>query len=136
LAAVRLTPGQKKLFTEPNFGHLATLNRDGSPQVTPVWVEMEGENIVVNTAEGRIKPRNVRRDPRVAISIVNHGNPYSAAFVRGRVIEIRKEGADEGIDRLAKKYMGQDKYPWRSPDEQRLILIIEPERVGTQMVND
>jgi PPOX class probable F420-dependent enzyme len=133
--ATTLTPGQKKLFEDPNFAHLATLMPDGSPQVTPVWVEMEGENILVNTAEGRIKPRNVRRDPRVAISIVNHGNPYSAAWVRGRVIDVRAEGADAGIDRLAKKYIGQDRYPWRAPGEQRLTLVIQPERIGAQMTD-
>ena len=130
-----LSENVKKLFLEPNFAHLATLMPDGSPQVTPVWVEMEGDRIVVNTAEGRIKPRNVRRDPRVAISIVRQENPYQAAYIRGRVVELRHEGADESIDRLAKKYIGQDRYPWRAPGEQRLILVIEPERVGGQMVD-
>ena len=131
---VKLSEGVKKLFQEPNFAHIATLMSDGSPQVTPVWVELEGERIAVNTAEGRVKPRNVRRDPRVAISITNRDNNYQAAFIRGRVVELRHEGAAESIDRLAKKYMGQDRYPWRSPGEQRLILIIEPERVSTMMV--
>ena len=130
-----LSENVKKLFLEPNFAHLATIMPDGSPQVTPVWVEMEGDRIVVNTAEGRIKPRNVRRDPRVAISIVRQENPYQAAYIRGRVVELRHEGADESIDRLAKKYIGQDRYPWRAPGEQRLILVIEPERVGGQMVD-
>jgi len=130
-----LSENVKKLFLEPNFAHLATIMPDGSPQVTPVWVEMEGDRIVVNTAEGRIKPRNVRRDPRVAISIVRQENPYQAAYIRGRVVELRHEGADESIDRLAKKYIGQDRYPWRQPGEQRLILVIEPERVGGQMVD-
>jgi len=130
-----LSENVKKLFLEPNFAHLATIMPDGSPQVTPVWVEMEGDRIVVNTAEGRIKPRNVRRDPRVAISIVRQENPYQAAYIRGRVVELRHEGADESIDRLAKKYIGQDRYPWRQPGEQRLIMIIEPERVATMMVD-
>ena len=130
-----LSENVKKLFLEPNFAHLATIMPDGSPQVTPVWVEMEGDRIVVNTAEGRIKPRNVRRDPRVAISIVRQDNPYQAAYIRGRVVELRHEGADESIDRLAKKYIGQDRYPWRQPGEQRLMLVIEPERVGGQMVD-
>ena len=131
----KLSEGVKKLFQEPNFAHLATLMPDGSPQVTAVWVDLEGDRIVVNTAEGRVKPRNVRRDPRVAVSITNKDNNYQAAFVRGRVVEVRQEGADEGIDRLAKKYMGQDRYPWRAPGEQRLIMIIEPERVATMMVD-
>ena len=131
----KLSEGVKKLFQAPNFAHIAALMADGSPQVTPVWVELEGDRIVVNTAEGRVKPRNVRRDPRVAVSIVRQDNPYQSAFIRGRVVELRHEGADESIDRLAKKYMGQDRYPWRAPGEQRLIMIIEPERVGTQMVD-
>jgi PPOX class probable F420-dependent enzyme len=132
---VKLSDSVKQLFLEPNFAHLATIMPDGSPQVTPVWVEMEGDRVVVNTAEGRIKPRNVRRDPRVAISIVRQENPYQAVYIRGRVVELRHEGADESIDRLAKKYIGQDRYPWRQPGEERLMLVIEPERIGSQMVD-
>ena len=130
-----LSPGVKKLFEEPNFAHMATLMPDGSPQVTPVWVELDGERIIVNTAEGRIKPRNVRRDPRVAISITNRENHYQAAYIRGRVVELRHEGADDSIDRLAKKYIGQDRYPWRRPGEQRVLMVIEPEHVGSMMVD-
>jgi len=130
-----LSEGVKKLFLEPNFGHLATLMPDGSPQVSPVWVDLDGERILVNTAEGRAKPRNVRRDPRVAISITRQDNPYSSAFIRGRVVEMRHEGADELIDRLAKKYIGQDRYPWRQPGEQRLIMVIEPEHVSAMMAD-
>src|SRR3990172_4426071 len=131
----KLSEGVKKLFQEPNFAHIATLMADGSPQVTPVWVELEGERIAVNTAEGRVKPRNVRRDPRVAVSIVRQDNPYQSAFIRGRGVELRHEGADESIDRLAKEDMGQDRYPWRAPGEQRLSMIIGPERVATMMVD-
>ena len=130
-----LSDGIKKLFQEPNFAHLATLMADGSPQVTPVWVDMEGDHILVNTSEGRSKPRNVRRDPRVAISIVNQDNPYSSAFIRGRVVEMRREGAKEHIDKMAKKYMGQDTYPYLQPGEQRVIMVIEPEHVGSVMVD-
>ena len=130
-----LSEGVKKLFLEPNFGHLATLMPDGSPQVSPVWVDLDGERILVNTAEGRAKPRNVRRDPRVAISITRQDNPYSSAFIRGRVVEVRHEGADELIDKLAKKYIGQDRYPWRQPGEQRLIMVIEPEHVSAMMAD-
>ncbi len=130
-----LSDGVKKLFREPNFAHLATLMPDGSPQVSPVWVEMDGNRILVNTAEGRVKPRNVRRDARVAISIHNQENPYTSAFIRGRVVEITHEGADELIDKLAKKYLGQDTYPYRQPGEQRVILVIEPEHVGSMMAD-
>ena len=130
-----LSEGVKKLFREPNYGHMATLMPDGSPQVSPVWVDVDGNRILVNTAEGRVKPRNIRRDARVAISIHNQDNPYSAAFVRGRVVEITHEGADELIDKLAKKYLGQDTYPYRQQGEQRVILVIEPEHVGSMMAD-
>ena len=130
-----LSDGVKKLFREPNFAHLATLMPDGSPQVSPVWVDVDGNRILVNTAEGRVKPRNVRRDARVAISVHNQDNPYSSAFIRGRVVEITHEGADELIDKLAKKYLGQDTYPYRQQGEQRVILVIEPEHVGSMMAD-
>ncbi len=130
-----LSEGVKKLLLAPNFAHLATLMADGSPQVSPVWVDIDGDRILVNTAEGRSKPRNVRRDPRVAVSIHKQDNPYSSAFIRGRVVEITHEGADEMIDRLAKKYLGQDRYPYRQPGEQRVILVIEPEHVGSVMTD-
>jgi len=130
-----LSQGIKKLFQEPNYAHVATLMADGSPQVTPVWVDIEGDRILVNTSEGRVKPRNVRRDPRVAISIVKQDNPYSSAYVRGRVAEMRHEGAKEHIDELAKKYLGQDTYPYLQPGEQRVIMVIEPEHVGSMMVD-
>ncbi len=130
-----LSEGVKKLFREPNYGHLATLMPDGSPQVSPVWVDVDGDRILVNSAEGRSKPRNVRRDARVAISIYNQDNPYSSAFIRGRVVEITHEGADEHIDKLAKKYLGQDKYPYHQPGDQRVILVIEPEHVGSIMTD-
>ena len=130
-----LSEGVKKLFREPNYGHMATLMPDGSPQVSPVWVDMDGDRILVNTAEGRVKPRNVRRDARVAISIYNQENPYSSAFIRGRVVEITHEGAEEHIDKLAKKYLGQDTYPYRQPGDKRVILVIEPEHVGSMMTD-
>jgi PPOX class probable F420-dependent enzyme len=130
-----LSEGVKKLFTEPNFAHVATLMPDGSPQVSPVWVDLEGDRILVNTAEGRAKPRNVRRDPRVAISIHRQDNPYSSAFIRGRVVEITHEGAEDHIHKMAKKYLGQDRYPYLQPGEQRVIMVIEPEQVSSMMVD-
>ncbi len=130
-----LPEGVKKLFLAPNFAHLATLMPDGSPQVSPVWVDVEGDRILVNTAEGRAKPRNVRRDPRVAISIHRQDNPYSSAFIRGRVVEIKHEGAEDHIHKMAKKYLGQDRYPYLQPEEQRVILVIEPEQVSSMMVD-
>jgi PPOX class probable F420-dependent enzyme len=128
---VTLSDGARKLLEGRNFAHIATLMPDGSPQVTPVWVDYDGQYVLVNTAEGRAKPRNVRRDPRVALSVVNQENPYQMVSIRGRVIEVTNQGADEHIDKLAKKYLGQDKYPFRQPGEQRLIFKIEPEHVAT-----
>jgi PPOX class probable F420-dependent enzyme len=127
--AAQLPEAAQKLFREPNFGHLATLMPDGSPQVTPVWVDFDGKFILVNTAEGRRKPKNIRRDPRVAISVTSKEDPYRMVTVRGRVTEVTREGADEHIDKLAKKYLGQDKYPFRAPGERRVIFKIEPEYV-------
>lgn len=118
-----------RLIEGKNFAHLATLMSDGSPQVTPVWVDREGDLVVVNTAEGRVKSKNITRDPRVALSIQDSANPYHMALIRGRVVKRTNEGADEHIDKLAKKYLGKDKYPWRRPSEKRMILKISPDRV-------
>lgn len=133
--AGEMSEGVKKLFEEANFGHLATLMPDGSPQVTPVWVDFDGRHILVNTAEGRQKPRNIRHDPRVAIDVTRQGSEYAFAQVRGRVVEITSEGAEEHIDRLAKKYLGRDTYPFRQPGEERIILKIAPEHVSSMMVD-
>ena len=127
----KIPEGIRKLLESPNFASLATLMPDGSPQVTPVWVDFDGTHILVNTAEGRQKPRNVRRDPRVAVSIFDQQNPYSYATVRGRVVEITHEGADQHIDRMAKKYLGRDTYPFRQPGERRVIFKIAPEHVAS-----
>lgn len=120
----------KQLLEGKNFAHVATLMEDGSPQVTPVWVDHDGDTILVNTAAGRLKHKNLERDGRVAISVFDHENPYVALAVQGRVSEITEEGADPHIDALAKRYMGVDEYPLRTPDEVRLIVRIEPEKVS------
>jgi PPOX class probable F420-dependent enzyme len=103
---------------------------DGSPQASAVWVDTDGSSIVVNSAEGRLKDRNMRRDPRVAISVTDPDNPYRSLMIRGRVVKITNDGADEHINRMAKKYMGVDKYPFRQPGEVRVLYYIEPERVA------
>jgi len=126
---IALSESVRELLEAPNFAHLATLMPDGSPQVTAVWVDYDGKHVLVNTAEGRQKPRNIRRDRRVALSVISQENPYSWATVRGRVVELTHDGADAHIDKLAKKYLGQDTYPFRQPGEQRVIVKIEPERV-------
>ena len=119
----------KDLFNKKAFAELATLMPDGSPQVTPVWCDYDGQHVLVNSARGRLKDRNVERDPRVALSIPDPDNPYRYLAVRGRVVEITEKGADEHIDKMAKKYLGKDKYPFRQPGEKRVLYKIEPQRV-------
>ena len=117
------------LLDGKNFAFVATLMKDGSPQITPTWIDIENNIILVNTAEGRIKHKNVSRDPRVAVSVVDEKNPYNMITIRGRVVEQTTTGADEHIDKLAKKYLGADKYPFRSSTEKRIILKIKPENI-------
>src|SRR5947209_5138446 len=121
----------RDLFTKRAFASLGTLMPDGSPQVTPVWCDLEGELVVVNSAKGRQKDKNIRRDPRVALAVIDPENPYRYIEIRGRVVEITEQGADDHIDKMAKKYLGADKYPYRQPGEQRVIFKIRPERTST-----
>lgn len=130
-----LTEPIVKFFKGKNFAFLGTVNKDGSPQVTPIWIDLvENKNnheglILVNTARDRIKQKNVSRDPRVSISIVDESNPYSMVTIKGRVIEQTTEGADEHIDDLARKYLNAEKYPAHSPTIKRVILKIKPEKI-------
>jgi len=117
------------LITKKAFVHFVTLMPDGSPQVSPVWWEMEGDYFIINSAKGRVKDRNIRRDPRVALSVIDPDNPYRYVQVRGRVVEITEEGGREGIDRLAKKYMGEDATFTPPPGEVRVIYKIAAENV-------
>ena len=119
------------LFKKKAFASLGTLKPDGSPQVTPVWVDYDGKNIIVNTAEGRVKDRNLRRDGRVALAIIDPDNPYRYLGVEGKVAEVTNNGADAHIDKMAKKYLGKDKYPNRKPGEVRVIFKIQPECAHT-----
>jgi PPOX class probable F420-dependent enzyme len=129
--ADRLSQGGVKLLSEPHLAHFVTMMSDGSPQITPVWVDVEpdGSAILINTADGRVKTNNVARDPRVAVSVVDSGNPWRYVLARGTIVERRHEGADDQIDRLAFKYIGQEKYPFRRPDETRVTLVIKPHHV-------
>lgn len=122
----------KDLFEKKAFANLATVMPDGTPQVTPVWVDYDGNHVLVNSARGRQKDKNMERNPAVSLSIMDPDNPYRYLEVRGRVAEITEEGAEEHIDKMAKKYMGLDKYPLRQPGEQRVLYKIEPEHT-TQM---
>ena len=112
------------------LAHLATLMPDGSPQVTPVWFLYENGKFLVNTARGRIKDRNMTSSPLVALSIVDPENPYAHLAVRGKIVRSTEEGADASIDALAKKYLGQDKYPFRQPGEVRVLYEIQPVSVS------
>ena len=119
-----------KIIKKKNFAFLGTLMKDGSPHVSPVWIDITNNNtILINTAKGRIKQKNVSKDPRVSISLTDDENPYSMVTIRGQVIEQTNNGADEHIDKLAKKYLNTDRYPGHSPNIQRIILRIRPEKV-------
>ena len=113
------------------FATLATINADGTPQVTPVWFDWDGARIRINTARGRLKDKNLRRTPAVALAIIDPDNPYRYVQVRGRVAAVTESGAAAHIDSLAKKYMGQDRYPYRKEGEVRVIFTIAPDRVQT-----
>ena len=128
----KLTEQQAQLFRDKNFAALATIRADGSPQVIPVWVDYDGDAIVFNTAVGREKEKNIRRDPRVTLEITDPDNPYQYISVTGTA-EFEEAGADAMIDRLAKKYMDVDSYPFRTPDEQRITVRVRPERVDAQL---
>jgi PPOX class probable F420-dependent enzyme len=112
------------------LAHLGTVMPSGAPQVTPVWFDYDGKFFRVNSAKGRVKDKNMRRNPAVALSIVDPANPYRHLSVQGRVVEITEQGGDAHIDGLAKKYLGQDRYPYRRAGEVRVIYKITPDRVG------
>jgi len=119
------------LTTKKAFANLATLNADGTPQVTPVWFDWDGSRLRINTAKGRLKDKNLRRTAAVALSIMDPDNPYRYVQVKGRVATVTESGADAHIDALARKYLGQDRYPYRKPGEVRVIFTIAPDRVQT-----
>jgi len=131
VASKQLSKDILPLFTDKNLVYVATLMEDGSPQITPTWVDVnESQNtILVNTAKGRVKQKNLARDLRIAVAVVDRNNPYNVATIRGKVVEQATEGADAHIDKLAKKYLGLDSYPFRNPSEQRVILKIKPEKI-------
>jgi PPOX class probable F420-dependent enzyme len=125
----RLSAGAVKLLKEPLLAHVATVMKDGSPQNTPMWVDVEddGSYIWLNSAAGRIKSNNLDRDPRIAITVIANDNAWRFASIRGNVVEITTDGADAHIDALAKKYLGVDSYPFRKAEEQRLKFRVKPE---------
>ena len=124
-----ITPAVVQLIEDKNLAFVSTLMKDGSPQITPTWIDLVDGIIIVNTAEGRVKHRNVSRDPRVAISIVDRNNPFNMVTIKGQVIEQTTTGADVHIDKMAKKYLGVDKYSFAMPGEKRILLKIAPQKI-------
>jgi PPOX class probable F420-dependent enzyme len=119
----------RDLFNKRAFASLATMMPDGYAQVTPVWIDIENGNLVFNSARGRVKDKNIRRDPRVTVTLIDPDNPYRYLEVRGKVVDITEKGANQHIDKLAKKYLGVDKYPYAQPGEVRVMYRIKPEKV-------
>lgn len=127
--SVEMEPQAEKLFKDKNLVFIATIMKDGSPQLSPVWANYDNGHILVNTAEGRVKHKNVLRDPRVAISVVSQNNPLDMTTIRGKVIEIVPDYDYVHINKLTKKYMGVENYPFRQVGEKRIVLKIKPEKV-------
>jgi PPOX class probable F420-dependent enzyme len=122
----RLTEDDIALLNEPYLAHLAVIDSDGAPHVTPVWVDTDGEHILINTAKGRKKYNSIARDPHVAVSVVDKNDDWHTLWVKGTA-ELVEDGADAHIDKMAKKYIGKDTYPFRQPGEERVIIRITPE---------
>ena len=125
-----LNDKQRKFLEQPFVGTLTTLRDDGSPHSTIVWVDTDTDEVLFNTAAGRAKERHLRRDPRVSLLVVDPENTYRWLAVSGNV-ELTTEGADDQIDKLAKKSLGKDEYPWRKPEEQRIKVLIKPDHVDS-----
>ncbi|HKA32185.1 MAG TPA: PPOX class F420-dependent oxidoreductase [Candidatus Binatia bacterium] len=125
----RLPDEAKALIRGANFAHLATLMLDGSPQADPVWVDLEGEQIVIGSSASTVKCRNAKRDPRVAVSVVSTDNPYLEAQFRGRVVDVRPDPDLATMDRISRKYTGRA-FPFRQ-SPQRIVMVIEVEWART-----
>ncbi len=127
--AIALPQSVKKIMQDKAYGHVTTFNADGKPQVTMVWMDVEGDEVLFNTADGRLKPKNLRRDPRVIVSVQDRNDPQSYMVFHGKA-SVSESGADEHIDKLAKRFLGADKYPFRRPGEKRLVVRVKVERIG------
>ena len=128
--AAQLTDEHVKLLKEPHLAQVVTVMKDGSPQISPVWVDTDGEHVIINTEDGRVKTRNMRRDPRVAVGVYDASNPYTRVLnVRGKVVGITEENGREHIDDLSEKYNGVRPYPNHNPDRPRLIVKIKPDSI-------
>ena len=126
---VTLPQSVKKLLLDKAYGHVVTSNAEGKPQVTMVWMDVEGDEVIFNTAEGRRKTQNLRRDPRIIVSVQDRSDPQAYAVFHGKA-RITETGADEHIDKLAKRFLGADKYQFRQPGEKRVIVRISVDRIG------
>ena len=130
----KLSDKQAELFRGKNWGTVVTLREDGSPHATPVWIDTDGEHVIFNTAVGRAKERHLRRDPRVAVTVLPADDQQSGYVSVSGTAELSEDGAVEHIDKLAKKYLGQDKYPYLQPGEQRVVVTITPDKVDSMGV--
>ena len=126
---VTLPQSVKTLLLEKAYGHVVTSNGEGQPQVTMVWMDVDGDEVIFNTAEGRRKVQNLRRDPRIIVSVQDRNDPQAYAVFHGKA-RITETGADDHIDKLAKRFLNVDKYPFRQPGEKRLIVRISVDRIG------
>jgi PPOX class probable F420-dependent enzyme len=127
-----LSDKARALIARPVLASLTTLSKDGSPQVTPLWIDQDGDDLLFNTAKGRVKERHMENDPRVAVSVVDPDDQYNVVAVRGTVVDITTDGADEHIDALAKKYLGVDSYPMRQEGEVRVKVRVRTDRIAMQ----
>jgi PPOX class probable F420-dependent enzyme len=127
----KLTQKQAELFRGKNWGTVVTLRDDGSPHATPVWIDTDGENVLFNTAIGRAKERHLRRDPRVAVTVLPAEDQQSGYVSVSGTAELTEEGANDHIDKLAKKYIDQDKYPYLQPGERRVVVTVKPDKVDS-----
>ena len=132
MAQNTLTQNSKSLLQQPVILNLALVLDDGTPHITPVWVDVEGDNLVINTARGRSKEKHLHQRSKVAISVVDPTNPFNVVALQGTVVDITEEGADAHIDKLAKKYLGVDSYPNRTPTEVRVKVTIQPNKIWMQ----
>jgi len=128
----KLDEKQAELFRGKNWATVVTLREDGSPHATPVWIDTDGENVIFNTSIGRAKERHLRRDPRVSVTVLPSENQQAGYVSVTGTAEITEEGANDHIDKLAKKYLGQDKYPYLQPGERRVIVTIKPDKIDSQ----
>ena len=127
--AIPLPQSVKKLLQDKAYGHVVTYNDKGTAQLTMVWMDVDGDDVVFNTSEGRRKSQNLRRDPRIIVSVQDRNDPQAHAVFYGKA-RVTEAGADEHIDKLAKRFLGADKYPFRQPGEKRLIVRISVDRIG------